>query len=66
MTTPEKNDFAAKAAAEAGTGILAEILSMLKANKKWWMIPIFIVFFLFGLLILLSGTGLAPFIYTLF
>ena len=51
---------------EAGTGIIAEILDMLKANKQWWMIPLFLVFLLFGLLMLLSGTGMAPFIYSLF
>ncbi len=39
---------------------------MLKANKQWWMIPLFLVFLLFGLLMLLSGTGMAPFIYSLF
>ncbi len=66
MTTPEPNEFEAKAATEAGTGIIAEILDMLKANKKWWMIPLFLVFLLFGLLMLLSGTGMAPFIYSLF
>jgi hypothetical protein len=33
-------------------------------NKKWWLLPIVIVLFLFGLLIFLSGTGAAPFIYT--
>ncbi|MCO5052751.1 MAG: DUF5989 family protein [Verrucomicrobiae bacterium] len=38
----------------------------LRHNKKWWLIPILVVFLIFGLLILLAGTGVAPFIYTLF
>jgi hypothetical protein len=35
-------------------------------TKKWWLTPIVIVMFLFGLLVVLAGTGAAPFIYTLF
>ncbi len=35
-------------------------------NKKWWMIPIFLVIGLVGLLVLLGSTGAAPFIYTIF
>ncbi len=39
----------------------------MKERKKWWLIPTFIVFILLGLLIVLSsGSALAPFIYTLF
>ena len=43
-----------------------EIVDMLRHNKKWWMIPIITVLLLFGLLLFLGGTGLAPFIYTMF
>jgi hypothetical protein len=35
-------------------------------NKKWWMIPIFLVIGLVGLVVLLGSTGAAPFIYTIF
>ncbi len=35
-------------------------------HMKWWLTPIVIVMFLFGLLVVLAGTGAAPFIYTLF
>lgn len=39
----------------------------MKERKKWWLIPTFIVFIILGLLIVLSsGSALAPFIYTLF
>lgn len=47
-------------------GILSEILSYLRDSRKWWMLPIVVVLVLFGALIVLAGTGLAPFIYTLF
>lgn len=35
-------------------------------NKKWWMIPILLVFALVGVVIALSSTGALPFIYTIF
>jgi hypothetical protein len=56
-----------KAADQTGQGgFFRDFIGFLKHNKKWWLLPILIVFLVFGLLILLSGTGLAPFIYTLF
>jgi hypothetical protein len=66
MSNPKSNDFE-KAAAEHGKGgLLSDLWGFLRDNKKWWLLPILIVLLLFGLLIFLSGTGLAPFIYTLF
>jgi hypothetical protein len=39
----------------------------MKERKKWWLIPTFFIFILLGILIILSsGSALAPFIYTLF
>jgi hypothetical protein len=46
--------------------LLAEFWLFLKYNKKWWLLPILIVLLLLGLLVLLSGTAIAPFIYPLF
>jgi hypothetical protein len=54
------------AAKEAPPSLGREILDMLRHNKKWWMIPIIAVLLLFGVLLILGGTGAAPFIYTLF
>ncbi|MBP7509247.1 MAG: hypothetical protein KA807_15650 [Prolixibacteraceae bacterium] len=46
---------------------LKDFWNYMKERKKWWLIPTFIVFILLGLLIILSsGSALAPFIYTLF
>ena len=55
-----------KAARESPAGFLRELKDFLEHNKKWWLLPLLLVFLLLGLLILLSSTGLAPFIYTLF
>jgi hypothetical protein len=47
-------------------GLVAEFLDFLKANKKWWLLPILVVIGLFGLLVALAVSPAAPFIYTLF
>ena len=47
-------------------GFLAEIVGFLKTNKRWWSTPIVLCLLALGLLLVLGGTGAAPFIYTLF
>ena len=47
-------------------GMLAEFIGFLKHNKKWWLTPIILALLLMGILIALSGSAVAPFIYTLF
>jgi hypothetical protein len=66
MSKPKRNDFEKAAAEHARIGLLRELWGFLRDNKKWWLLPILIVLFLLGLLVLLSGTGLAPFLYPLF
>jgi hypothetical protein len=66
MSDPKRTEFE-KAAAEQGKGgILRELWGFMKQNKKWWLLPLIVALLVFGLLVVLSGTGLAPFIYTLF
>jgi len=48
------------------TGMAAEFFYFLKHSKKWWLLPIVVMLVVFGVLIFLSGTAAAPFIYTLF
>jgi hypothetical protein len=46
---------------------LREFISFLRVRKKYWLMPVFIVMFLLGgLLVLTKGSAIAPFIYTLF
>ena len=62
----EPNEFE-KASSEQGQGsFLGDLWGFMRDNKKWWLLPIVIMMLVLGLLIFLSGTGLAPFIYTLF
>lgn len=55
-----------QAANERPPGFFAEFLLFLGENKKWWMLPILISLLLFGVLVMLSGSVAAPFIYPLF
>jgi hypothetical protein len=49
-----------------GPGVLGELWAFISHNKKWWLTPILLMLLLLGVLIVLGGTGAAPFIYTLF
>lgn len=62
---PRENDFLKEAQAERAS-FLSEYFSFLKRTRKWWLLPVLVVVLLFGLLVVLSATGAAPFIYTLF
>ena len=47
--------------------LLVELWSFMKERKKFWMLPIVICLLLLGsLIVLTSGSAVAPFIYTLF
>lgn len=44
-----------------------ELFQFIRVRKKYWLLPIFIVMFLLGgLLVLAKGSAIAPFIYTIF
>ena len=48
-------------------GFAKEFWNFIKSRKKYWLVPILFVLALFGALIVLtSGSAVAPFIYTLF
>lgn len=47
--------------------IIKELWQFLRARKKFWLLPIIILMVLLGgLLVLVQGSAVAPFIYTLF
>ena len=52
-------------AGEKPPGLVREFWDFLRYNKKWWLTPILLVLVLIAGLVLLSGTGAAPLIYTL-
>jgi hypothetical protein len=51
---------------EKQLNLVQEFTLFVMENKKWWLIPILVVFALVGLLVMLGSSGAAPFIYTLF
>ena len=48
-------------------GFVTELWAFLRERKKFWLLPIIVMMLLIGgLLILVQGSAVAPFIYTLF
>ncbi len=46
---------------------LSELWAFMRVRKKFWLLPVFIMLFLFGgLLVLVEGSAVAPLIYTIF
>ncbi len=62
---PIDSDFA-RSAEQRSPSFLGELWAFLRDNKKWWLTPIVLALLLLGLLVVLGGSGAAPFIYTLF
>jgi hypothetical protein len=65
MNQQPRNSFEQEAT-KPRRGFIAEFWDFTRNNKKWWLTPLIVVLLLAGLLVVLSGSGLAPFIYTLF
>jgi len=51
---------------EQQLSLVEEFGHFVAENKKWWLVPILLVFGVVGILVVLGSTGAAPFIYTLF
>jgi hypothetical protein len=46
---------------------VAELWRFMRARKKFWLLPMILVFATMGVLLMMTqGSALAPFIYTLF
>lgn len=55
-----------QAAEEEPLSLPREFWLFLKENKKWWLLPILLVLGAISLLVVIAGTGAAPFMYTIF
>ena len=44
-------------------GIIREFWQFLRHNRKWWLVPFLLSLALLGLLVVLSNSPLAPFVY---
>jgi len=48
-------------------GFLKELWVFIRVRKKYWLIPIIVCLLMFGaVMILSSGSSIAPFVYTVF
>jgi hypothetical protein len=46
---------------------LAELWKFMRVRKKFWLLPIMVMLLIFGgLIVLVKGSAVAPFIYTIF
>jgi Family of unknown function (DUF5989) len=64
----EKPDAFEKAAQQKPPGLVREMIDLLRANRKWWLVPILIVLLGVGavLAFAMTSSAAAPFIYSLF
>ena len=47
--------------------LLVELWAFFRVRKKFWLLPILLMMLLFGgLIVIVEGSAVAPFIYTLF
>jgi hypothetical protein len=61
-----QEDFELVARGQRQVSFVEELFILLRQHRKYWLMPIVAVLLLFGFLVVLSGTAVAPFIYTLF
>jgi Family of unknown function (DUF5989) len=61
-----ENDFEQIARSGSESSFLGDVWGLMRQRRKYWMMPIIVMLLLLGVLVFLSGTAAAPFIYTLF
>ena len=66
MKSQDSTEFADLGDNSDEPSFVAEVAAYLKANRKWWLLPIFASLLAVGAILALSGTAAAPFIYSLF
>ncbi len=64
-STSQQEEFARQARGER-RGLLREYLDLVLTSRKYWLAPIILVLLILAGLILVSGTAVAPMLYTLF
>jgi hypothetical protein len=66
MSPSEKDSEFAAAARSGRRSLPNEILHFVRTHRRWSLIPILLALAVLGAFVTLTGTGLAPLIYTLF
>ena len=65
MQPDERRDSLHSLGDQEQPSLVSELLAFLRHNKKWWLMPIFVVLAIFGLLAALASSSVAPFLYNL-
>ena len=63
--TPQ-DELKAIAQLEANIPLWKDFAIFLRHNKKWWLLPIIVILLFLSLMVAMSSTAIAPFIYTVF
>ena len=66
VNEPDKGKTFEDLSDEAPQSFVKEVWYLLVSDRRWWLAPIVLALLILGALVMLSGTGVAPFIYTLF
>ena len=70
MNTSNKSDGGSNEFARQGkrnrSSTAVEVFRLLRKTRKWWMLPLILVMLALGIFMVLSSSGVAPFIYTVF
>jgi hypothetical protein len=66
MSVSDQRVFETAAAEYKPSSLPRELLGFLGHTKKWWLFPLLVAILLVGLMLFLSGSAAAPFLYTLF
>jgi hypothetical protein len=45
---------------------MGECWGFMRQRKRYWLLPLIVIFFFIGILLIFAQTSAAPFIYTLF
>ena len=66
MNDTPLSEFEQQARVAVQHGLLHDLLAFVWQSKKWWMAPLIVTLVLLGVLVFLSSSAAAPFIYSLF
>jgi hypothetical protein len=58
------NQFEQVAQQAQEPGFIREYWEFVKYHRKWWLVPVLLIMAALGILIALSSTAAAPFLYT--
>jgi hypothetical protein len=59
------SEFARQGEMKRGS-FVGEFFHMVRTKRKWWILPLVLILVAFGVMMVLSSSGVAPFIYTVF